>query len=158
MDILCTSGILHVINILDCPNNVKQWEIKHDHICIKKKKHWEGTLEEWVTYVCVFCSMLLISSGDKCKKSNDFFVSRQPGPSHWLTIVIQVAVWSLSCVWLWTAARQASLSLNISRSLLRFIPVESVMLSSHLILCCTLLPLPSISVRVFSNELALCIR
>ena len=54
----------------------------------------------------------------------------------------------------WTAARQASLSFNISQSLLKFMYVESVMPSSHLILCRPLLLLPSIfpSIRVFSNE------
>ena len=59
----------------------------------------------------------------------------------------------------WTAARQASLSFTSSRSLLRFMSIESVMLSNHLILCRPLL-LPSIfpSIRVFSNELALGIR
>ena len=57
----------------------------------------------------------------------------------------------------WTAARQASLSFAISRSLLKLMPIESVMLSNHLILCCPLLLLPSIftSIRVFSNESAL---
>ena len=55
---------------------------------------------------------------------------------------------------------QASLSFTISQSLLRFMSIESVMLSNHLILCCPLLHLPSIfpSIRVFFNELALCIR
>ena len=54
----------------------------------------------------------------------------------------------------WTAARQASLSIINSRSLLKLIAVESVMLSNPLILCCPLLVLPSIfpSIRVFSNE------
>ena len=53
----------------------------------------------------------------------------------------------------WTAAPQASLSFTISRILLKLISINSVMLSSHLILCCPLL-LPSIffSIRVFSNE------
>jgi len=60
----------------------------------------------------------------------------------------------------WTAARQASLSFAISRSLLKLMPIESVMPSNHLILCCPLLLLPSIftSIRVFSNESALHIR
>ena len=60
----------------------------------------------------------------------------------------------------WTAAHQASLSYTISWSLLKFMSIESVMLSNHLILCCLLFFLPSIfpSIRVFSNELALLIR
>ena len=60
----------------------------------------------------------------------------------------------------WTAARQASLSIINSRSLLKLMPIELVMPSNHLTLCCPLLHLPSIfpSIRVFSNESALCIR
>ena len=59
----------------------------------------------------------------------------------------------------WAAACQASLSIN-SRSLLKLMSIPSVMTSSHLILCCPLLLLPSIfpSIRVFSNESGLCIR
>ena len=60
----------------------------------------------------------------------------------------------------WTAACQASLSFTISQSLLKLISLESVMPSNHLILCHLLLLLPSVfpSIRVFSSELALCIR
>ena len=60
----------------------------------------------------------------------------------------------------WTTARQASLSITNSWSLLRLMSIESVMPSNHLILCCPLLLLPPIppSIRVFSNESALCIR
>ena len=60
----------------------------------------------------------------------------------------------------WTAAHQAFLSFTISLSLLRFMFIESVMLCNHLILCHPLLLLPSIfpSIRVFSNESALCLR
>ena len=60
----------------------------------------------------------------------------------------------------WTAAHQASLSITNSRSLLKLMSIEPVMPSHHLILCRPLLLLPSIfsSIRVFSNELALCIR
>ena len=60
----------------------------------------------------------------------------------------------------WTAARQASLSFNISQSSLKLISLESVMPSKHLILCHPFVLLPSIfpSIRVFSNELALCSR
>ena len=54
----------------------------------------------------------------------------------------------------WTAARQASLSITNSQSLLKLMSIESVMPSSHLILCRPLLLLPPIppSIRVFSNE------
>ena len=59
-----------------------------------------------------------------------------------------------------TAARQATLSFTISRSLLKLMSIESVIPSSYLILCHPLFPLPSIfpSTRVFSNEPALRIR
>ena len=60
----------------------------------------------------------------------------------------------------WTEAHQASLSSTVSWSLLKFMSINSVMLSNHLILCHPLLLLPSIfpSIRVFSNELALRIK
>ena len=82
------------------------------------------------------------------------------GQGRWckyLYILLLFVVQSLSQVWLfvtpWTAACQASLSFTISQSLLKFISIESVMPSSHLILCCPLLLLLSIfpSIRVFSN-------
>ena len=69
----------------------------------------------------------------------------------------------LSRVWLyatpWTTARQTSLSITNSRSLPKLMSIELVMPSNHLILCRPLL-LPSIfhNIRVFSNELTLCIR
>ena len=68
------------------------------------------------------------------------------------------SVQSLSHVWLfatpWITARQASLSITNSRSSLRLTSIESVIPSSHLILCCPLLLLPPIppSITVFSNE------
>ena len=54
----------------------------------------------------------------------------------------------------WTAAFEASLSFTISQSLLKFISIESMMPSTHLILCLPLLLLTSIfpSIKVFSNE------
>ena len=63
-------------------------------------------------------------------------------------------------VTLWTAARQASLSFTISLSLHRLMFTESVVPSNHLVLCHSLLLLPSVSpsIRVFSNKLALYIR
>ena len=64
----------------------------------------------------------------------------------------------LSYVWLftnpWTAARQASLSITNSWSLLKLMSIKLVMLSNHLILCCPLRLPPSIfpNIRLFSNE------
>ena len=60
----------------------------------------------------------------------------------------------------WIAAHQASLSITNSRSSLKLMSIESVMPSSHLILCRPLLLLPSIppSIRVFSNESTLHMR
>lgn len=81
-------------------------------------------------------------------------------PYFFCLLVVQ----SPSHVWLletpWTAACQASLSFTISQSLPRFIFIELVMPSNHLVLCCPLLFLSSVfcSIRVFSDESALCIR
>ena len=74
------------------------------------------------------------------------------------------SVQSLSCVQLfatpWIAARQASLSITDSWSLLKLISIELVMPSNHLILCCPLLLLPPIppSIRVFPSESTLPMR
>ena len=74
------------------------------------------------------------------------------------------SVQSLSHLWLfatpWTAARQAFLSITNSQSPPKPMSIVSVMPSNHLVLCHPLLLLPSIfpSIRVFSNESALCIR
>ena len=107
------------------------------------------------------------SWADLSKNYNITFNVRQYGSfwvlvwphTHHLVVIVQ----SLSRVQLfvtpWTAARQATLSLTISWSLPKFMFIESVMPSNHLILFCPLL-LPSIfpSIRVFSNESALLIR
>ena len=84
-------------------------------------------------------------------------------------IVLKVVCWAMIsspirfahfCCWLfatpWTAALQSSLSLIISQSSPKFMFIELVMPSNHLIFCCPLLLLPSIfpSIRVFSNESA----
>ena len=85
----------------------------------------------------------------------DFILTGLEGP---------VVVQSLNHVRLfatpWTGAHQANLSFTIPQSLLKLMSIELVMPSNHLILCCPLLLLPSIfpSIRVFSNESALCIR
>ena len=84
----------------------------------------------------------------------------------WTSFVpsVFVVVQPLSCVWLfvipWTEAHQAALSFTISHSLLKLMSIESVMPSNYLIFCHPLLLMPSIfsSIRVFSNELSLCIR
>ena len=84
-------------------------------------------------------------------------------PKYW-GLELSVQSVSFSRVWLfatpWTAACQASLSITISRNLLKLMPTESVMPSNHLILCHPLLLPPSIlrSTMVFSNESVLCIR
>ena len=75
-----------------------------------------------------------------------------------------VVVQFLNCIQLfvtqWTTACQASLSFTIFQSLLKLMSVESMTPSNHLIICHSLLLLPSIfpSIRVFSNESALHIR
>ena len=80
---------------------------------------------------------------------------------HWRVVIV---VQSLSCVQLfvtpWIAALQPSIPFIISQSFLKLMSIVSVMPSNHLILCCPLLLLPSIypSIRIFSDESALCIR
>ena len=87
------------------------------------------------------------------------------GPPQRLSTIVSVSsVQSLSCVQLfatpWTAAHQASVSVTKSRSFLKFMSIELVMTSSHLILYHPLLLLPSIfpSIRIFSYESVLHIR
>ena len=89
-------------------------------------------------------------------------------PSYWFLVKYQLkcisSIQLLSHVRLfatpWTTAHQASLSITNSQSSPKPMSIESVMPSNHLILCYPLLFLPSIfpSIRVFSNESALCIR
>ena len=101
--------------------------------------------------------------------SFSFKFFRGPSFSSFLTLYRAAllhfsSVQSLSHVLLfatpWTAARQASLSITNSQSLLKLMSIMSVMPSNHLTLCCPHLLLPSIfpSIRVFSNESALRIR
>ena len=81
-----------------------------------------------------------------------------------LNLIQFSSVQSHSCVWFfvtsWTAARQASLFITNSQSLLKLMSIESVMPSNHLILCHPLLLLPLIfpGIWVLSNESVLCIR
>ena len=83
---------------------------------------------------------------------------------QWLGHGIVVVFQLLNHVWLfvtpWTAARQASLSFTISQSSLKLMSIETMMPSNHLILCHSLLLLPSVfpRIRVFPKEVALHIR
>ena len=93
------------------------------------------------------------------------WATRKAPCPKWSQLSVQFSsVQSLSHVWLfvtpWITARQASLSITISWSSLRLTSIESVMPSSHLILCCPLLLLPPIppSIRIFSNESTLRMR
>ena len=99
--------------------------------------------------------------------SDPFFLIYQSGLHTWSITHSSFqfsSVQSLSHVWLfvtpWTATHQASLSITNSQSLPKLMSIESVMPSSHLILCRPLLLLPSIppSIRVFSNESTLLTR
>ena len=102
---------------------------------------------------CLLCDLSCSCFGQLYEISFQIFVGSQFS-----------SVQSLSRVQLletpWTAARQASLSITNSQSLPKLMSIELVMPSSHLILCCPLLLLPSVfpNIRVFSNESALHIR
>ena len=128
---LCDSKKFGLFCSLLCPQHL-EWHLAHSKLLFKKKKN----LKKIYLFIfgCAGSSLLLL--------------------------VVQ----SLSRVLLfetaWTAALQASLSFTISQNLLRLMSIEMMMPSNRLILCRTLLLLPSIfpSIRVFSNELALCIR
>ena len=111
------------------------------------------------------CSVERKRKGREEGKEEDGREEGQQHPSDQLfAFHIFCSVQSLSRVWLfvtpWTAARQASLSIINSQSLLKLMFIESVMPSNHLILCHPLLLMPSIfpSIRVFSNESVLRIR
>ena len=99
------------------------------------------------------------------EKARKFLFQKSQGLSQDSTINRRMfsSVQPLSHVWHfatpWTAARQASLSITNSQSLLQLMSIESVMPSNYLILCRLLLLLPSIfpSIRVFSKESLLCI-
>ena len=134
-----------------CRSLYKRWQ---SFVLGCNEEYWGGTpLDPWITWFGL--------DGSTCTQI--FF----PPMVH-MTVLYhaepQIVVQLLSCVWLfaipWTAACQASLSITNSRSLLKLMSIESVMPSNHLILCHPFLLLPSIfpSIRIFSNELVLCIR
>ena len=113
-------------------------------------------------------SLKNIKSKEKCFLLNwsyIFFKSRKQSSKGLLLFSVQFSlVQSLSHVQFfatpWTVAHQASLSITNSQSLLKLMPIESMIPSNHLILCHPLLFLPSIfgSIRVFSNQSDLPIR
>ena len=111
-----------------------------------------------------FFSLSLILSNLKMMCLSVVFTFPVLGMHQASWICVFIVVQSLSHVQFfvppWTAAHQASLSFTVSPSLLKFMSIESVMLSNHLIVCHPLLLLPSVfpSINVFSSESALCIR
>ena len=106
-------------------------------------------LRDWIHISCV---------------GRQILTTKTPRKSHIGWSVQFSSVQSLSHVQLfampWIAAHQASLSITSSWSLLKLMPIELVMPSRHLILCCPLLLLPPVppSIRVFSNESTLHMR
>ena len=114
---------------------------------------------------------LLIANGSQshlisAPASLQFITSYIPYISHFLSLIVVVVqllrhVWLFATPWMCQNARLCRrLSSTLSQSLLKFMSIESVMLSNYLIFCRPLLLLPLIfpSIRVFSNELALRIR
>ena len=105
------------------------------------------------------------SEGREWKASLKLYIKKKKkNQKTWHPAKFRQSIQSLSRVQLFVtpliAARQASASITNSRSLLKLMPIKSVMPSSHLILCCPRLLLPPMppSIRVFSNESTLRIR
>ena len=108
-----------------------------------------------------YSTLLWGSAPHKCQIIVEFLVYKE---EKFFLLIAFSSLQSLSRVRLlampWTAARQDSMSITNSQSPPKPMSIESVMPSNHLILCRPLLLLPSIfpNIRVFSNELVLCIR
>ena len=126
--------------------------------------HWENICKFSMSYKYIWIQNWTQSLKKKYRLRNCLLMLEAEEYTVWIWVQITSSVQSLSRVWLfvttWTAARQASLSLTNSWSLLKLMSIESVMPSNHLILCRPLLLLPSIfpRIRVFSSESALHIR
>ena len=146
-------------------------------LCIRWPKYWTFSISPSNEYSGLipfridWFDLLAVSPRDsqessptaQLKSINSLVLSFLYGPALISIHSVQYSVQSLSCVRLfaipWTAACQASLSITNSWSLPKLMSIESVMPSNRLILCYPLL-LPSIlpSIRVFSNESAVCIK
>ena len=165
---IVTNVILNLYLQLGCTININYLSISYIYISIMiYVKTWK--FKEWwmINYV--------MKKDRSCKDDIDslknlFTEKKKPNFRKKIGMVTNIkviqfsSVQALSPVFLfvtpWTAARQASLSIISSLSLLKLMSIELVRPSNHLILCHPLLLLPSLfpSIRAFSNELALCIR
>ena len=128
--------------------------------------------QDWVTSLFTICALepeLDVNQACDLGQMNEFYLNGLCSPRLWLKSEREAtpASVSVSCCCCsvplcdpMDCSTQASLSFTISQSLLKLMPIESVMPSSHLILCHPLLLLPSVfpSISVFSSELALRIR
>ena len=116
----------------------------------KQWKQWQ-TLFSWAPK-----SLQLVTAALKLNPLSLWKKSYGQFQFSWVKLFISVPLFAIP----WTAACQASLSITSSWSLLKLMPIKSVMPSNHLILSHPPLPPPSSfpSIRVFSNESVLCIR
>ena len=120
------------------------------------------------SYFVVLLGLCICSISDGSKEFSNGFLRRSLIVFPFLCTSTLSSSITVSSVWLlshvrlfaipWTAAHQASVSITNSLSFLKLMSIESVMPSNQLILCCSLLLLPSIlpSIRVFSDESLLC--
>ena len=113
-------------------------------------------------YVCIYMEF----HGQRNLVGYSSWGPKELDMTQWLmhTCIHMLLLFSCCCVRLfetpWTAARRASLSFTVSQGLLKLMSIESLIPSNHFILCRPLLLRPSIfpSIKVFSNDSALCIR
>ena len=171
--ILNNMGKLHEISALcTCAHSQtrepREWRWLHPSFPMKEwlSRFWECS--HWSALRChpfpgwSACVHLLM--GVQLSRANYFGPTQDNCDEPFYFCGTLVVVQLLSGVWPlatpWTAARQASLSFTISWSLCKLMSIEPLMLFNHLILCCSILLLPSIfpSIWIFSSESVLCIR